>query len=198
MNKLLIAFAFSLVTASAAEYQIDPAHSGAQFTVKHLMISNVRGQFSKVTGTVVYDPNNLKASSIKATIDVSTVDTRDAQRDGHLKSPDFFDVAKFPSIAFESTKLYKEGDKLKAAGNLTIKGVTKPATLTITGPSPEIKDPFGNLRLGANATTVINRQDFGVSWNKNLDGGGVMVSDSVTIDLDIELTRKPDAPKSGR
>lgn len=198
MKKLLTFFAAAAVLASAAEYQIDPTHSAAQFSVKHLMVSKVRGQFSKVTGTVSFDPQNLKASSIKATIDMNTVDTRDPQRDGHLKSPDFFDVAKFPTMTFESTKLYQEGGKLKAAGNLTIKGVTKPVVLTIDGPGPEVKDPWGNLRLGASASTVINRQDFGVTWNKNLDGGGVMLSDEVAIDLDIEITRKPDAPKSGR
>ncbi len=174
----------------AADYTIDTAHSSAQFSVKHLMVSNVKGEFGKVTGKAVWDPNNLAASSVEAVIDASTINTREPKRDEHLKSPDFFDVAKFPSIRFTSKKFYREGGALKIAGNLTLHGVTRAVVLNVDGPTPEIKDPWGNQRIGATASTKINRGDFGLTWNKALEAGGVMVGDEVAITLDIELTRQ--------
>ena len=177
--------------ALAADYSIDSAHSAAQFSVRHLMVSNVRGEFSKVTGKVTYDDAKPTATTVEASVDVSTVSTREPQRDGHLKSPDFFDVAKFPDFTFKSTGVTKTAQGLDVAGTLTIHGVSKPVVLHVSGITKEIKDPFGLLRRGATATTVINRKDFGISWNKDLDGGGVVLGEDVTITLDIEVTRKP-------
>jgi polyisoprenoid-binding protein YceI len=179
------------IPALAADYSIDPMHSAAQFSVRHLMVSNVRGEFGKITGKIVYDDATPLATTVEASVDVSTVTTREPQRDTHLKSPDFFDVAKYPTFAFKSTSVKKTAEGLDVAGDLTIHGVTKPAVLHVSGITKEIKDPFGMLRRGATATTVINRQDFGVTWNKSLDGGGVVVGDEVTITLDVEVTRKP-------
>jgi polyisoprenoid-binding protein YceI len=177
--------------ALAADYSIDSAHSAAQFSVRHLMVSNVKGEFGKLTGKVVYDDAKPTAITVEASVDVSTISTREAARDQHLKSPDFFDAAKYPTFDFKSTGAKKTAQGLDLSGNLTIHGVTKPVVLHVTGITKEIKDPFGLLRRGATATTVINRKDFGMSWNKNLDGGGVVVGDEVTITLDIEVTRKP-------
>jgi polyisoprenoid-binding protein YceI len=179
------------IPALAADYSIDSAHSAAQFSVRHLMVSNVRGEFSKLTGKVVYDDARPAATTVEASVDVSTVSTREPQRDTHLKSPDFFDVAKYPSFTFKSTSVKKTAQGLDVTGELTIHGVSKPVVLHVSGITKEIKDPFGLLRRGATATTVINRKDFGMTWNKNLDGGGVVVGDEVTITLDIEVTRKP-------
>jgi polyisoprenoid-binding protein YceI len=155
------------------------------------MVSNVRGEFSKLTGKVVYDDARPAATTVEASVDVSTVSTREPQRDTHLKSPDFFDVAKYPSFTFKSTSVKKTSQGLDVTGELTIQGISKPVVLHVSGITREIKDPFGLLRRGATATTVINRKDFGMTWNKNLDGGGVVVGDEVTITLDIEVTRKP-------
>jgi len=179
------------VPALAADYNIDSAHSAAQFSVRHLMVSNVRGEFSKLTGTVVYNDASPSAIKIDANVDVATINTREPQRDTHLKSADFFDVAKYPAFTFKSTGAKKTAQGLDVAGQLTIHGVTKPVVLHVSGITKEIKDPFGLLRRGATATTVINRKDFGMTWNKNLDGGGMVVGDEVTITLDIEVTRKP-------
>lgn len=174
-----------------ATYEIDPAHSGAHFRVKHLMVANVRGTFSNVTGTVVYDPQNAGNSKIQATIDASTIDTRDAQRDAHLKSADFFNVEKFPSITFVSKKVENgTAGKLKVIGDLTIHGMTKEVTLDVEGPEADVKDPWGNVKAGASASTRVNRKDFGLTWNQALETGGVLVGDDVAITLDIELLRK--------
>jgi polyisoprenoid-binding protein YceI len=178
-------------TASAAEYEIDPAHSAANFSVKHLMISNVRGQFTNIKGMVKYDPANVAASSIEASIDANTVNTNLKKRDDHLRTDEFLNTAKHPLITFKSTKIEKAGEgNLKAHGDLTIHGVTKPVVLNIEGPSPESKDPWGNTKVGASATTKINRKDFGLHWNKALETGGVVVGDEVSIVIDIELTKK--------
>ena len=180
------------VSANAQHlYNIDTPHSSAQFAVTHMMISTVHGEFQKVAGTVYFDPEKPESDKIDATVDVTTVSTRDPKRDGHLKSPDFFDADKFPTMTFKSTSAYKEAGKLMVKGDLTLHGVTKPVTLTVEGPSAEIKDPYGMQRVGASATAKVDRKDFGLVWNKALDGGGVMVSDEVTINLDVELTRKP-------
>ncbi len=175
----------------AAEYKIDSAHSAAEFSVRHMMVSNVRGQFSKVSGTITYDAANLGASKVDAVIDTATVDTREPKRDAHLKSPDFLDVEKYPAMTFKSSRLERSGDHLLIKGDLTIRGVTKPVTLTVDGPSPEIKDPYGNLRFGASATTHISRKEWGLVWNAAMESGGVVVGDDVTITLDIEATKAP-------
>jgi polyisoprenoid-binding protein YceI len=180
------------VAAFGQTYSIDPAHSASDFSVKHMMISNVQGEFSGIKGTVVYDAGNLKGSSVKATIDTTTLNTNDPDRDKHLKSPDFFDIATYPTMTFESTEFVEDGGKLQVKGNLTLHGVTKAVVLDIAdGPSPEMKDPWGNLRRGVSASTIVHRQDYGLIWNKALDGGGVLVGDDVKITLNIEGLRKP-------
>jgi polyisoprenoid-binding protein YceI len=175
-------------------YEIDPAHSSAQFTIRHLMISNVRGDFKSVKGTVVYDPENLADSSIQAEIDVDTLNTRDDKRDAHVKSADFFNVEKYPSILFKSSKVERTGDsEFNVTGGLTITGVTKEVVLKVEGRSAEAKDPWGNTRVGASATTKIKRSDFGLTWNAALETGGVMLGDEVKIELDLELIKAKSA-----
>jgi polyisoprenoid-binding protein YceI len=182
------------VLAAPETFEIDPTHSSTQFAVKHMVYATVRGGFVKTAGHLVLDKQDWSKSSVEATIDATTIDTRDAKRDGHLKSPDFLDVAQYPTITFKSTKVEPAGPgKLKVAGNLTIRGVTKPAVLEVDGPSPEFKDPWGNQRSSATARTKINRKDFGVNWSQNLDTGGAVVGDEVDIVIDIEAVKKAPA-----
>lgn len=190
--KTLAFFALAAVAGlQAATYEIDSSHSSANFTVRHLMISNVRGQFSKVTGKVQFDPKNLAASSVEATIDTTTVNTREERRDAHLKSADFFDVAKYPSMTFKSKKFAAAGaGKYKVTGDLTIHGVTKEVVLDLAEVTPETKGMQGETRVGGQASTKINRKDFGLTWSKTMDGGGAVVGDDVQITLDLELIKK--------
>jgi polyisoprenoid-binding protein YceI len=171
-------------------YEIDPAHSSAQFSVRHMMITNVRGGFSSVKGTVVYDSENPSASTVEAVIDATTINTLDPQRDGHLKSADFLNVEQFPTISFKSTSVEVTGsEEAKVAGDLTIHGVTKPVVLKVEGPSAEGKDPWGNIRIGASATTKIKRSDFGLTWNAALETGGIMVGDELKIEIDVQMIK---------
>jgi polyisoprenoid-binding protein YceI len=172
-------------------YDIDPAHSSAHFSVRHMMISNVKGEFTKVSGTVTFSADNLADSKVEATIDVASLHTHDEQRDAHLKSADFFDVAKYPEIKFVSKSIEPHGQgEYKMKGDLTIHGVTKEVTLDVEGPTPEVKDPWGNTKAGATATVKINRKDFGLVWNVALEAGGVLVGEAVSISLEVELTRR--------
>ena len=174
----------------ASTWEIDTAHTSAQFAVKHLVISTVRGQLGKVTGTVTLDDTDLTKSSVEATIDTHGVDTREAKRDDHLRGPDFLDVAKYPTITFKSKQVEKvSDDTYKVSGDLTLRGVTKPVVLTVQGSPKPMQDPMGNLKLGGVATTRINRQDFGVSWSKSLDGGGLVVGDDVDVTIDVEVKK---------
>ena len=169
-------------------YQIDTAHSSAQFKVRHMMIANVKGEFDKVSGTVHFDPANPAASSVEASIDVATISTRDEQRDGHLKSPDFLDVEKFPAITFKSKKVAPTGsDSLDVTGDLTIRGVTKEVKLSVEELTGEAKDPWGNMRRGATAKTRIDRKDFGMIFNVALEAGGFLVGDHVDLTIDVEM-----------
>ena len=170
-------------------YTIDPAHSTAGFKVRHLMVSNVRGEFSGIAGTVVFDPAAPENSRVEARIDATTIHTRDAQRDAHLKSADFLDVEKFPTITFVSTKISGAGGEWKVTGDLTIHGVTKQVALEVEGPAPEAKDPWGNMKSGATAVTKISRKEFGMEFNMVLETGGVMVGDEIAITLEVELLR---------
>jgi polyisoprenoid-binding protein YceI len=182
------------VSAAADVWQIDGAHSSAQFSVTHFMISTVRGEFGSMSGTMEFDGKSIASIQVDATIDATSISTRDEKRDGHLKSPDFFDVAKYPTLTFKSTKVVPgTGGAFKLVGDLTMHGVTKEVTLDVTAPSQIIKGMRGESRVAASATAKINRQDFGVKWNSNLDGGGVAVSDSVAITLDIEAKLPPAA-----
>jgi polyisoprenoid-binding protein YceI len=179
------------VIADAATWQIDPDHSSLQFKVRHLTVSNVKGDFSKAKGVVTLDDQDITKLTVEVTIDAASVNTGHAKRDEHLRSPDFFDVTQYPTITFVSKKAIKAGmDKLKVIGNLTIHGTTKEITVDVEGPTPEVKDPWGNFRRGATATASINRRDFGLTWNKVLDSGGLVVGDEVNIYIEVELVRK--------
>jgi polyisoprenoid-binding protein YceI len=181
--------------AAASTWEIDPAHSSAKFSVKHMMITNVTGEFGNVTGTVNLDEKDASKSSITASVDTTTINTNQAKRDAHLKSPDFFDVEKFPAMTFKSTGVKANGkEKFKVTGDLTLHGVTKPITLDVESASTEIKDPWGGTRRGASATTKLNRKDFGLTWNQALETGGVAVSDEVNVTLDLSLIKKDAAP----
>jgi polyisoprenoid-binding protein YceI len=175
---------------STTTWNIDPAHSVVEFKVKHMMISNVKGQFAKVTGALTLDESVLTNSKVEAVIEAASIETRDAQRDAHLKSPDFLDAEKFPTLSFKSTRisLVRDGE-LAAEGNLTIRGVTRKVVFTVEGPTPPAKDPWGNTRVAVSATTKINRKDFGLTWNTALETGGILVGDEVTITLDVQFVK---------
>jgi polyisoprenoid-binding protein YceI len=178
--------------AEAGTWQIDSAHSNAQFVVRHMGISNVQGEFTEVTGTVQLDRADVAKSVVDATIDVSSVDTSEPDRDKNLRSETFFDAAKFPTMKFQSRKIVRAGDgKLKMTGDMTIHGVPREVTFDVDGPTAAIKDPWGNARRGVSATTKINRKDFGLSFNPALGTGEMLVGDTVTITLDVELVKKP-------
>ena len=175
---------------TAVTYMIEPAHSSAHFKVRHMMIANVRGEFSKLTGNVTFNPSNPAASSITAEIDVNSINTREPDRDKHLKSADFFDAANHGTMRFQSTQVEPGAPgKHKVAGDLTIRGVTRQVVLDVEGPTPEIKDPWGYLRRGVEASTRINRKDFGLTWNAALETGGLVVGEEIEISLEIELAR---------
>jgi polyisoprenoid-binding protein YceI len=178
------------VIASASTWTIDAEHSSIGFKVRHLMVSNVKGVFGKVNGVVRIDDTDLTRSSVTATIDTTSIDTGVAKRDAHLKSPDFLDVAKYPTMTFVSTGVTRgSGSNFKVLGNLTLHGVTRPVTLEVEGLAPETKDPMGGLRRGATATASINRKDFGLVWNKMLEAGGVAIGDEVYISIEVELVK---------
>ncbi len=180
--------------AGTSTWQIDPKHSDAQFAVTHLMISTVRGEFHSINGTVILDDQNISNSSVNVTIDATTVDTREPARDSDLKSPNFFDVAKYPTFTFKSTKVEQAAPgKLKVTGDLTMHGVTKSVVLDVEGPKPPVKDPWGLTRSAVSATTKINRKDFGLNWSKTMDNGGAIVGDDVNIILDVEMVQPPAA-----
>ncbi|HEX9344527.1 MAG TPA: YceI family protein [Candidatus Acidoferrum sp.] len=187
-----LAAALSLPAPAAnSNWQIDPAHSSAQFSVRHMAISTVRGAFSKVTGSVVLDDKDVSKSTVEVTIDANSVDTRVPDRDNDLRSEKFFDVVHYPSITFKSKRVEQVAPgKLKVTGDLTIRGTAKEVVLDVEGPTAPMKDPWGNTRNAATATTKINRQDFGVKWNATLDNGGVVVGDDVSIIIDVELVKK--------
>ena len=193
MSRYVAVFtAFLILTISAAAqvqtWQIDPNHTAAQFSVRHMGISTVRGAFTKVSGSAQYDPSNVSKTSIDATIDASSVDTRVSMRDNDLRSPNYFDVEKYPTITFKSKSVQAAGEgKLKIVGDLTIHGVTKEVTLDVDGPSAPVTDPKGNSHLGASASTKVNRKDFGVGGSSN------MVGEDITITIDVELVRKAQA-----
>jgi len=175
---------------AVSTWNLDPVHSVAEFKVKHMMISNVKGQFSKTTGVLTHDELDSTKSSIEASIEVGSIETRDAQRDGHLKSEDFFHAEKFPTLTFRSTSIKKVGEgELSVEGDLTIRGVTRKVVFAVEGPTSQAKDPWGNTRIAVSATTKINRKDFGLTWNAALETGGILVGDEVTITLDVQFVK---------
>jgi polyisoprenoid-binding protein YceI len=191
----LAAFGSFPVHAATGTWQIDPNHSSAQFAVRHLGLSTVRGAFTKVTGTANLDEQDITKSSVEVTIDANSVDTRVPNRDNDLRSDHFFEVAKYPTITFKSKKVEQVAPgKLKVTGDLTIHGTTKEVVLDVDGPTAAVKDPWGNQRIAVSGTTKINRQDYGVKWNATMDNGGVVVGNDVDITLDVELVQ----PKAGK
>jgi len=183
-------------TARASDWELDPAHTTATFAVRHLMVSTVKGSFEKVNGIVNLDEANPARSKLEISIDAASINTRNGQRDGHLKSPDFFDVAKNPKLEFKATKIEKvRKDKFKVVGDLTMRGVTRPVTLDVEGPTPPVKDMMGRNVRGVVARGKLNRKDWGLVWNKALEGGGVLVSDEVTLEVNAEMFEKS-APRA--
>lgn len=176
--------------AQVSKWQIDPAHSEADFSIKHMAISTVHGRFGNIGGTLNLDEKDPSKSTVNATIDITTVDTGVAQRDQHLKSPDFFDVAKFPQMTFVSKSLSSSNGEQHLNGDLTIHGITRNVTLVVDGPSKEQVDPYGKTRRGFSATTTIHRADFGLTWNGNLKSGDSVLGDDVKVELDIELIKQ--------
>lgn len=174
-------------TALAADWKIDPAHSAAQFSVRHMMVSTVRGHFGKISGTVNFDPAAPEKAEVFAEIDVASIDTRNEKRDAHLRSEDFFFTDKYPTMVFRSKRVERSGGGLRLIGDLTIRGVTREVAFDVDGPAPPVKDARGNLRTGATATAKIDRTDFGLKWNRALEAGGWTVGHEVTITVDVEL-----------
>ena len=194
VQRIALASAIILLASLSAlaqnTWNIDPAHSTAQFTVRHLAISNVTGSFTKVSGSVVLDESDITKSQVSASIDVSSVDTRVEKRDQDLKSPNFFEGEKYPTIEFKSKRIVSSGGKLQVIGDLTIHGTTREVTLDVDGPTPALTDPWGNWRRGISATTAINRKDFNLTYNKLLGTGEAVVGDNVKIQIDAEIVKK--------
>jgi polyisoprenoid-binding protein YceI len=185
----MTAASISEVTATTT-WNIDPAHSHAQFKVKHMMISNVKGEFAGVSGKLELNASDITKSKVEASIDATTINTREPQRDAHLKSADFLDTEKFPVLTFKSSRISKITiDQLSVEGDLSIHGVSRSVVFEVEGPSAPMKDPWGNTRIGLSATTRINRKDFGLTWNSALEAGGLMVGEEVTITLDVEFVK---------
>jgi len=180
----------TIANYTAGTWTIDAVHSEVGFSIRHMMVSNTKGRFTKVTGGLSLDDADVTKSTVSVDVDIASIDTGDVKRDEHLKSEDFFDAKKFPSMKFKSTKVEKAGDKLKVTGDLTIKNVTKPVVLDVELMATEVKDPWGNTRKGSSAKTKINRKDFGLTWNKALEAGGIAVGEEVTITLDLEWIKK--------
>jgi len=174
--------------ASITTWKLDPAHSAAEFKIKHMMISNVKGSFNALSATLTENKADPTRSSVEASIDIASLNTGDAQRDAHLKSADFFESEKHPTMTFKSTKVERKGEgEYGVTGDLTLHGVTKQVTFAVEGPSAPGKDPWGNTRIGLSATTKINRKDFGLTWNAALETGGILVGEDVQITLDVEF-----------
>lgn len=173
-----------------SRYVIDPSHSHAAFSVRHVMVSNVRGEFQKFSGEISYDPARPEATTASVSIDVASISTREEKRDAHLRSADFFDVEKFPTITFQSKGAKASGDGLAVVGDLTIHGVTREVTLAVSEITGEHNDPWGNTRIGGSASTKIKRSDFGMVWNAAIEAGGVLVGDEVKIQLEVELIKQ--------
>jgi len=177
--------------APAGTWVLDSAHTAVQFKVRHMMVSNVRGGFEKVSGNITYDGDDISRSSAEITIDANSINTRVEKRDKHLKSQDFLDAEKYPLLVFKSKKVERAGEgKLKVTGDLTIRGVTREVVLDVEGPTPPVKDLQGKMRVGGYASTTINRKDFGLTWNKAIEAGGVVVGNEVEITIDIEIVQE--------
>jgi polyisoprenoid-binding protein YceI len=189
---LLVCLALSIPPiAGAATYQLDSVHSSIQFKIRHLTVSNVTGTFNKVKGSAIMEGDDPATLKVEVAIEAASVDTGNEKRDEHLRTADFLDTAKYPTITFASKKVTK-GDpgKLRVTGDLTLHGVTREINVDLEGPTSEIKDPWGNFRRGASGTAKIDRRDFGITWNTALDAGGLVVGNEVTIYVEVEWVRK--------
>lgn len=192
ISAFVFVLAASPLFAQATTWQIDPPHTSAQFAVRHMMVSTVRGQFNKTTGTVTWDGKDFSSAVVDVIIDASSINTREPQRDAHLRSADFLDVAKFPTLTFKSTKIEPAGaGRLRMTGDLTIRGVTKSVVFDVDGPSAPIKEQAGGSRVGASATTKISRKEFGLTWNRMIEAGGAVVGDEVAVTIDLEIVNRP-------
>jgi polyisoprenoid-binding protein YceI len=189
-NLIFLVTGLSSAPLTAATWVFDESHSTVEFSVRHMMVTNVKGRIGGIKGSMDIDDKDLTKSKVDVTLDAATINTENAKRDEHLRGSDFFDVQKFPQIKFVSKKVVKSKDGLSVSGDLTIHGVTKTTELTVEGPSQSIKDPWGNVKRGFSATTKINRKDFGLTWNKALDGGGVVVGEEVKISIEAEIQEK--------
>ena len=192
MVRIFVAAASLLISniGLAGAWVFDDAHSAADFSIRHMMVSNVKGQIGGLKGTIDIDDKDLTKSKVDVSLDVTTIDTRNGKRDEHLKSPDFFDVQKFPQMHFVGKKIEKAGKGLKVTGDLTMKGVTKSTVLMVDGPTSPVKDPWGKMKRGFTAQATINRKDFGLTWNKALDGGGVVLGEDVKVAIEAEMEEK--------
>lgn len=190
-NLFLLLVLATAATAETTHWEIDPVHSTLGFSIRHLMVSNVSGSFTQFAGTVDVDPADPASAVIKADIDTSSINTGNVKRDDHLRNPDFFDAPKFPKISFVSKKIEKAGEKLVLTGDLTMHGVTKEVSLDVEQPTEAVKGPGGALRRGIAATGKLNRQEFGLTWSKTMDGGGLMLGNDVKLTLDLALVQKP-------
>ena len=191
MSTLTTTQAQNNVSTGTATYHLDASHSQAQFKVRHMMISNVTGEFKNITGTFQYNPDDAKLNHVDITIDASSIDTRDTNRDAHLRSAEFFDVENFPNLTFTSKKFEQTGEgEFKVTGDLTIRGNTKEVVLDVEGPGAEVKDPWGNSRIGVTASTKINRKEWGLHWNVALEAGGFLVSDEIRIAIEAEFVKQ--------
>jgi len=179
----------TLTAATTTTWTLDPVHSVAEFKVRHMMISNVKGQFTGITCLLKLDENDITGSLLEAIIDVSSIQTREEQRDAHLRSADFFDVEHFPTMTFRSTQVNPTAEEIAVTGDLTIRGKTRQVTFQVHGPTKARKDPWGNTRIGVSAAAKINRRDFGLTWNTTLEAGGILVGDDVSISLDVEFVQ---------
>lgn len=176
---------------SAETWNIDPEHSTVGFKIRHMMVTNVKGNFPAFSGTVQIDDKDITRSKVEVSIATASINTNISKRDEHLRSPDFFDVAKYPAMTYVSTRVEKAGaGKLRVVGNLTLHGITREVVLEVEGPTAAFKDPWGNVRRGASATAKINRKDFGLNWNAVIESGGVLVGDEVAIELELEMIKK--------
>jgi polyisoprenoid-binding protein YceI len=180
----------ALSTASQPRWTLDASHSSVTFSVRHMMISNVRGEFQKLSGDVSYDPKNPEAAQLAVRIEVASINTREEKRDAHLRSADFFDAEKHPTITFVSRRVRRHGDGLEVVGDLTIRGTTREVTLTVDEVTPEHTDPWGGRRVGATARTKIRRSEFGMTWNAALEAGGVLVGDEISIHVEVQLVKQ--------
>jgi polyisoprenoid-binding protein YceI len=196
-SKLAVAttlLALAAGRAGAAEWEIDPVHSAVQFSIRHMMVSTVRGNFQKLSGVANLDEQDPTKSTLEVTIDAASIDTREPKRDAHLKSADFFDTAKYPTLTFKSTSVERAGaGKLKVNGNLTMHGQTHPLSLIVNGPTAPVKTPWGGLARGASATAKLNRKEWGLAWNQVIEAGGVAVGEEVQLQIDVELQPKQPA-----